>query len=180
MRQLRSVAAPRHNIFATFAKPAECADYLPEEKFFCDRCLSWINSETPIESRATLIVCPSSILPQWKREIEKHVKNIQLEIYEGTKKIIFPNKLSNFDIVLTTYDVLRGDLYHVTDEKKKYSLRYEKKYKEIPTPLTRIKWWRVCLDECQMVEFSRKFPTLIGGIGNSARGGNGAAIADCE
>lgn len=122
--------------------------------------MDWVNSETPIEARSTLIVCPSSILPQWKKEIEKHTK-FQVEVYEGTKKIKFPQLLSRVDIVLTTYDVLRGDLYHISDEKRGYSLRYEKKYREIPTPLTKIKWWRICLDECQMVcEISWKF--LIG------------------
>lgn len=57
--------------------------YDPEEKphsrkkknntFYCERCTSFHNKEN-VESKATLIVCPQSILPQWKKEIEKHVK----------------------------------------------------------------------------------------------------------
>lgn len=32
------------------------------------------------------------------------------------------------------------------------TLRRAKRYEVIPTALTRVLWWRVCLDEAQMVE----------------------------
>ena len=63
--------------------------------------------------------------------------------------------LAAADVVLTTYDVLRGDLHHdpLGDAGSRAS-RHVKRYSVIPTPLTRLTWWRVVLDEAQMVESS--------------------------
>ena len=64
--------------------------------------------------------------------------------------------LADADIVLTTFDALMGDLGH-SDENPYVSdgsvrLRARKRYRVIPSPLTGIKWWRICLDEAQRVE----------------------------
>lgn len=58
------------------------------------------------------------------------------------------------DVVLTTYDVLKEDLSHDSDrhEGDRRLMRFQKRYPVIPTLLTRIFWWRICLDEAQMVE----------------------------
>ncbi|XP_056169119.1 uncharacterized protein LOC115679829 isoform X5 [Syzygium oleosum] len=64
------------------------------------------------------------------------------------------HELVSYDIVLTTYEVLKEDLSHDSDrhEGDRRFMRYQKRYPVIPTPLTRIFWWRLCLDEAQMVE----------------------------
>ncbi|XP_030929700.1 E3 ubiquitin-protein ligase SHPRH-like isoform X2 [Quercus lobata] len=64
------------------------------------------------------------------------------------------SELVGADIVLTTYDVLKEDLSHDSDrhEGDRCLMRFQKRYPVVPTPLTRIFWWRVCLDEAQMVE----------------------------
>jgi E3 ubiquitin-protein ligase SHPRH len=133
-------------------------NYDPEnesEVFYCDKCLSFANNSKLVESRSTLIVCPASIVHQWKTEIERHLhpdSQLKVLVYEGVKtRMIFPKTLADSDIVLTTYDVMRSDLYHVLADMPK-RLRFDKKYKPMPTPLTAINWWRICLDECQMVE----------------------------
>jgi hypothetical protein len=49
---------------------------------------------------------------------------------------------------------LRHDVNHCPDADDQGSsrfLRRKKKYEIMPTPLTRLRWWRVCLDEAQMV-----------------------------
>ncbi|CAI5494332.1 unnamed protein product [Closterium sp. Naga37s-1] len=63
--------------------------------------------------------------------------------------------LAAADIVLTSYDTLRGDIWHDVGGQGHVAtrqLRYEKRYQIRPTPLTRLHWWRVCLDEAQLVE----------------------------
>ena len=64
------------------------------------------------------------------------------------------NDLVDEDIVLTTYDVLKSDLSHDSDRYHgdRRSMRFQKRYLVMPTLFTRIHWWRLCLDEAQMVE----------------------------
>ena len=69
--------------------------------------------------------------------------------------LIHPQILADADIVLMTFDALMGDLGHSDDNPYVSSgrqLRTEKRYRVLPSPLTSIKWWRVCLDEAQRVE----------------------------
>ncbi|XP_047148397.1 E3 ubiquitin-protein ligase SHPRH isoform X4 [Vigna umbellata] len=135
-------------------------------EYVCHMCSELIQAtESPIASGATLIVCPAPILPQWHDEIIRHTHQGSLKtcVYEGVRETSFSNAsvmdisdLASADIVLTTYDVLKEDMSHDSDrhEGDRHFLRFQKRYPVIPTLLTRIYWWRVCLDEAQMVESS--------------------------
>ncbi|CAI5997648.1 unnamed protein product [Closterium sp. NIES-64] len=57
--------------------------------------------------------------------------------------------LAAADIVLASYETLSGDIWHDGPTRV---LRHKKRYEARPTPLTRLHWWRVCLDEAQLVE----------------------------
>ena len=76
-------------------------------EYFCPHC--W-TEQTPVESKATLIVSPTAISYQWIEEIQKHIKhkNVRMLFYEGTKQsgYIQPRTLANYDIVITTYTVI--------------------------------------------------------------------------
>ncbi|XP_058747815.1 uncharacterized protein LOC131620688 [Vicia villosa] len=133
-------------------------------KYVCQMCSELIQAtESPIASGATLIVCPAPILPQWHDEIIRHTRPGALKtcIYEGVRNTSFSNSslmdvgdLASADIVITTYDVLKDDLAHDSDRHigDRHLLRFQKRYPVVPTLLTRIYWWRICLDEAQMVE----------------------------
>ncbi|CAI9091902.1 OLC1v1027013C1 [Oldenlandia corymbosa var. corymbosa] len=130
----------------------------------CSICSELIQAtESPVATGATLIVCPTPILSQWHAEIKRHTTpgSLRICIYDGVKDTLCSdtssvdiNELVNADIVLTTYDALKDDLSHDSDryEADRRSLRFEKRYPVVPTLLTRILWWRICLDEAQMVE----------------------------
>lgn len=130
----------------------------------CSSCSELLQAtESPVATGATLIVCPTPILSQWQEEIIRHTSRGSLKIcvYEGVKDtsligrpFVDISKLVDADIVLTTYDVLKEDLSHDSDryEGDRRSMRFEKRYPVVPTLLTRILWWRICLDEAQMVE----------------------------
>lgn len=137
---------------------------MTNDEHVCQICSQLMQAtSSPIESAATLIICPTPILPQWHAEILRHTKpgSMRTYIYEGVKEISLLdspamdiNELVSADIVLTTYDVLRDDLSHDSErhEGDRRLMRYGKRYPVVPTLLTRVFWWRICLDEAQMVE----------------------------
>ncbi len=146
-----------------------------DDEYTCVAC-SVLNrlKSFPISSGGTLIVCPATLLCQWQMEIGRHVMPgaLSVAVYPGVRKIqragcnasglgfalLRPEILAKHDIVITTFDVLRMEVHHdiddmdgVNDSQLK-SLRYIKRYKVVPSPLTAIQWWRVVLDEAQLIE----------------------------
>ncbi|KAL8539428.1 hypothetical protein ACS0TY_001155 [Phlomoides rotata] len=133
-------------------------------EYICHICSALMQAtESPIAAGATLIVCPTPILLQWHAEILRHTNpgSLRICIYGGVKHTSFSDEpvigideLLSADIVLTTYDVLKEDLPHDSErhEGDQRFMRYKKRYPVVPTPLTRVLWWRICLDEAQMVE----------------------------
>lgn len=138
--------------------------------FLCGKCIvEYAGEEYSGPCGATLVVCPTPIFEQWHSELTRHVRPGALKIirYEGqsrvsgsggsTKDVFGPKQLAEADIVLTTYDTLRSEInIDISDGAGRAyaerARRYERKYEIVPTPLTRLKWWRVVLDEAQMVE----------------------------
>eukprot|EP00079_Xenopus_tropicalis_P035704 XP_017949475.1 PREDICTED: E3 ubiquitin-protein ligase SHPRH [Xenopus tropicalis] len=140
---------------------AECVNYKQENlgvtPFYCPHCLVAMK---PVPTGATLIISPSSICHQWVDEINRHVQSSSLHVmvYQGVKKHGFlqPQMLAEQDVVITTYDVLRSELNYVdiphsnSEDGRKF--RNQKRYMAVPSPLVAVEWWRICLDEAQMVE----------------------------
>ncbi|XP_006024296.1 E3 ubiquitin-protein ligase SHPRH isoform X1 [Alligator sinensis] len=140
---------------------AECVNYKEEnlkfKPFYCPHCLVAMK---PVSTGATLIISPSSICHQWVDEINRHVRSSSLRVlvYQGVKKHGFlqPHMLAEQEIVITTYDVLRTELNYVdiphSNSEDGRRFRNQKRYMAIPSPLVAVEWWRICLDEAQMVE----------------------------
>lgn len=135
------------------------------EKLVCDFNRCPLCYDTKVKSRATLIITPPAILTQWQREISRHVDDrTKTNIYHGLQRYVHPLTLADNDIVLTTFDTLITELSHSCvnpyvrpldadkDEGRARSLRTKKRYRVVPSPLIRIRWWRIVLDEAQRVE----------------------------
>ncbi|SPO40083.1 related to RAD16 - nucleotide excision repair protein [Pseudozyma flocculosa] len=60
-------------------------------------------------SRATLIVCPLSVVANWEEQIREHwdkKRPPRIYVYHGNSRVTDTARLSNHDIVLTTYPTL--------------------------------------------------------------------------
>lgn len=108
-------------------------------------------------SGATLIITPPAILDQWKQELEQHAPKLRVHHYTGVKRgqeqsdHLVIEEIADCDVVLTTYHVIAREI-HYAGATPNRSLRHEKRFEPRKTPLVRISWWRVCLDEAQMIE----------------------------
>lgn len=108
-------------------------------------------------SGATLIITPPAILEQWKQEFEQHAPKMKVYHYTGIRRgqeksdDLMIEEIADFDVVLTTYNVISREI-HYAGATPERSLRHEKRFEPRKTPLVRISWWRVCLDEAQMIE----------------------------
>ncbi|OAL70158.1 SNF2 family helicase/ATPase [Trichophyton violaceum] len=121
-----------------------------------------------LESRATLIITPPSILKQWQQEIAIHAPGLRVKHYTGLKKSKVDDRelthdLASYDIVLMTYKVLNTEIYYAEDPPDRPS-RHAKQAPKRKSPLMQISWWRVCIDEAQMVESQSSKPARVARI----------------
>ncbi|GJQ74764.1 hypothetical protein Trydic_g21610 [Trypoxylus dichotomus] len=120
-------------------------------EYICPQC--WMIRPS-LESGATLIVTPYSLKQQWCDEILKHIDGVfRVFLYEGglNRVPVYPKKFLEYDLVITTYSVLQSEL-RLSESGQVMSLRRPPKYSLPGSPITLIKWWRLCLDEAQTVE----------------------------
>lgn len=108
-------------------------------------------------SSATLIITPPAILQQWKTELETLAPSLSVFIYHGLRveaarqdydELI--TRCMQHDVVLTTYNVLGREVHYAESAERNF--RHKKRYAKRLSPLTQMVWWRVILDEAQMVE----------------------------
>ncbi len=80
--------------------------------------------------KASIVVCPSSLVLNWKAEIEKWCNSLKVLIISGTanerKELI--NKYNDYDLVITSYDLLKRDIEHYEDKLFKYIIADEAQY----------------------------------------------------
>lgn len=128
---------------------------MPEGKIFDAYTGAYV---TP--SGATLIITPPSILEQWISEINTHAPEMKVLHYKGLPSPTAPKKahteatmenLLQYDVVVTTYNVLAKEIHHAKPPPDRSS-RNAKRHERRRSPLVEISWWRVCLDEAQMIE----------------------------
>ena len=116
-----------------------------------------VNNPGLANTGATLIVTPESLRRQWIDEIARHAPHLRAVYYPGCKvdshedEVALIQELAAQDVVVTTYSVLSTELNYVLEPPQR-PRRHERRYYRTKSPLMSIGWWRVCLDEAQMIE----------------------------
>ncbi len=83
------------------------------------------NSKTP-----SIVICPSSLVLNWKSEVEKWCSRIKVLIVKGdakTRKELI-STYRDYDLVITSYDLLKRDVFEYEDKKFKYIIADEAQY----------------------------------------------------
>lgn len=130
-----------------------------------------VYGEDLMRSGATLIVCPESLRQQWLEELERHAPQLMVSYYPGrghmnrvvdgiTDETELVTHLAHQDVVVTTYNSLRNEIHYATKAPER-ARRQERAYPRPKSPLVQISWWRVCLDEAQMIESGVSSAALV-------------------
>lgn len=61
-----------------------------------------------------LVVCPTSLIFNWENELQKFCPSLKFHIHYGSQRELNETHFKEFDIVLTTYGVVRNDLEELT------------------------------------------------------------------
>lgn len=129
------------------------------------------------ECKTTLILCPETIISQWVDEIESS-SQLSVLVYRGVMvmededpemtPLVISQLLSEYDIVLTSYNILAKELdraiFKPTERPKRIaSGRYERI--DYSSPLMLLEFHRLVLDEAQLAAISMskvaKFSRII-------------------
>ena len=95
------------------------------------KCINKINTNNK-KTRATLVVCPSSLTLNWQNEANKFTNELNVLVIRGTlterKRQI--SEIENYDLVITSYDLLKRDieLYKEKNYKFRYVIADEAQY----------------------------------------------------
>ncbi|KAH8587441.1 SNF2 family N-terminal domain-containing protein [Bisporella sp. PMI_857] len=108
-------------LYTSHGQRSDKKEYLPYQK-------------DDIWSGATLVIAPKSTIQGWEQQVHKHTRPgaLKVHIYHGNGRRITRNMLSQFDIVLTTYETAASDA-------------------SASGTLSRISWLRIVLDEAHQI-----------------------------
>jgi len=82
--------------------------------------LAWLQDQNKKNHKPSLVICPASVLHNWRREAEKFTPNLKVLVLEsGAARHNLRKQIPQHDLIVTNYALLRRDL----EEFHKFSFR---------------------------------------------------------
>ena len=82
--------------------------------------LAWLKQRNAKNPRPSLVICPASVLHNWRREAEKFTPDMRVLVLEsGAARHNLRKQIPQHDLIVTNYALLRRDL----EELQKFSFR---------------------------------------------------------
>jgi SNF2 family DNA or RNA helicase len=70
-----------------------------------------LQHQAALVRRPCLVIASATLMENWRRELQRFAPTVRVHIHRGPARTGFPNVLSSYDIVLTTYEtVVRDEL----------------------------------------------------------------------
>lgn len=122
-------------------------------------------------SKATLIVVPETLRDQWMDEVQRHTPGLRAYLFESTAKAerdavahgyqavdhangqtirAWDAYAKDLDVVVTSFHRLSAEVYMAMADRPR-SRRAERKYPRPRSGLVTVGWWRVAVDEIQLL-----------------------------
>ena len=60
-------------------------------------------------AKVSLLILPTSLLYNWQKEAERFAPELRLHIHTGSNRLRDPYGFSHFDLIITTYGIIRSD-----------------------------------------------------------------------
>ena len=67
------------------------------------------------QNKRTFIICPTSLIYNWAEELLRFAPSLKVLIVHGPKRVETIDRISEYDVILTTYGTLRIDIEHYKD-----------------------------------------------------------------
>lgn len=120
-----------------------------------------------VPTKTTLIVAPESLRAQWIEEIAQHAPSLAVYSYQSRTKAEsdVPEHLTweawaqRFDIMIISYSTLGRELSTAKSAPER-SRRHQRKYERPRSPLVKLHFHRVLMDEVQMIGNSNAAETV--------------------
>lgn len=109
------------------------------QKFGSDGVVRDDENKILSNSKATLLICPTSTVKNWEDQIAQHVGpgTMAYHVYHGPNREKNPHMLLKYDIVIATYGVVASE--------------FSGRSSSSVSPLKQLKWFRIILDEAHTI-----------------------------
>lgn len=73
--------------------------------------LAWLKAKNPKKHKPCLVICPASVLHNWRREAERFTPELKVLVLEsGAARHSLRKQIPQHDLIVTNYSLLRRDL----------------------------------------------------------------------